>query len=77
MVRVLTVVLTAILAAWHAVRTGEVDCALVGAADYAATPSTLVYLRQSGRILEIREELRLEKALDFIVGVRDEEEKKD
>jgi 3-oxoacyl-(acyl-carrier-protein) synthase len=38
----------AILEAWHAVRNSEVDCALVGAADTAACPSTFVYLRQSG-----------------------------
>jgi 3-oxoacyl-(acyl-carrier-protein) synthase len=38
----------AIVEGWNAVRTGEVDCALVGAADAAAYPSTFVYLRQSG-----------------------------
>lgn len=42
----------AILEAWHAVRNGEVDCALVGAADTAACPSTFVYLRQSGILRE-------------------------
>ncbi len=35
-------------------RTGEVDCALVGAADEAAYPSTFVYLRQFG-ILQAHE----------------------
>jgi len=44
----------AILEAWHAVRSGEVDCALVGAADTASCPSTFVYLRQAG-ILSDRE----------------------
>lgn len=38
----------AILEGWNAVKTGDVDCALVGAADTAAYPSTFVYLRQSG-----------------------------
>jgi len=38
----------AIQEAWLAVRNGEVDCALVGAADTASCPSTFVYLRQSG-----------------------------
>jgi len=44
----------AILEGWQAVRTGEVDCALVGAADAAAYPSTFVYLRQSG-VLQTQE----------------------
>lgn len=44
----------AIQEAWQAVKSGEVDCALVGAADTAACPSTFVYLRQSG-ILEDHE----------------------
>ncbi len=38
----------AIQEAWRAVQSGEVDCALVGAADTASYPSTFVYLRQSG-----------------------------
>lgn len=37
-----------ILEAWNAVRSGEVDCALVGAADTASSSSTFVYLKQSG-----------------------------
>jgi len=44
----------AILEGWLAVRAGEVDCALVGAADAAAYPSTFVYLRQAG-ILQTHE----------------------
>ena len=42
----------AILEAWHAVRSGEVDCALAGASDTAACPSTFVFLRQSGILKE-------------------------
>ncbi len=42
----------AILEAWDAVKNGEVDCALVGAADAAACPSTFVYLRQAGILRE-------------------------
>lgn len=38
----------ALLEAWKAVATGEVDCALAGAADSAAHPATFVYLRQRG-----------------------------
>jgi 3-oxoacyl-(acyl-carrier-protein) synthase len=38
----------ALVEGWLAVATGEVDCALVGAADTAAYPSTFVYLRQAG-----------------------------
>jgi len=38
----------ALLEAWRAVATGEVDCALAGAADSAAHPATFVYLRQAG-----------------------------
>jgi 3-oxoacyl-(acyl-carrier-protein) synthase len=37
----------ALLEAWRAVATGEVDCALAGAADSAAHPATFVYLRQA------------------------------
>ncbi len=42
----------ALLEAWLAVRAGVVDGALAGAADSAAHPSTLVYLRQSGFLRE-------------------------
>jgi 3-oxoacyl-(acyl-carrier-protein) synthase len=38
----------AILEAWQAVSSGKADCALAGAADTAAHPSTFVYLRQAG-----------------------------
>jgi len=38
----------ALCEAWRAVATGEVDCALAGAADNAAHPATLVYLKQAG-----------------------------
>jgi len=38
--------------AWRAVSEGEVDAALVGAADSPANPSVLVYLIQSGLISE-------------------------
>ena len=38
----------ALLEAWRAVATGEVDCALAGAADSTAHPATFVYLRQAG-----------------------------
>ncbi len=38
----------AIFEGWNAIRSGEADCALAGAADTAAYPSTFVYLRQSG-----------------------------
>ena len=38
----------ALLEAWRAVATGEVDCALAGAADSAAHPATFVYLFQAG-----------------------------
>jgi 3-oxoacyl-[acyl-carrier-protein] synthase II len=38
----------ALLEAWKAVATGEVDCALAGAADNAAHPATFVYLHQAG-----------------------------
>lgn len=34
--------------AWNAVACGDVDCAVAGAADSAAHPATVVYLRQSG-----------------------------
>ena len=40
----------AIAEGWRAVASGEVDCALVGAADTPAYPSTFVYLRQSGHL---------------------------
>lgn len=36
--------------AWQAVASGEVDCAVAGAADTPAHPATFVYLRQSGRL---------------------------
>ena len=45
----------AILEGWEAVKTGEVDCALVGAADTAAFPSTFVYLRQAGYLKDTDE----------------------
>ena len=35
---------------WRAVSSGQVACAVVGASDTAAYPSTLVYLRQSGHL---------------------------
>lgn len=38
----------ALTEAWTALRRGEVDCALTGAADSASHPATFVYLRQSG-----------------------------
>ncbi|OGP69039.1 MAG: hypothetical protein A2170_06255 [Deltaproteobacteria bacterium RBG_13_53_10] len=38
----------ALLEAWKGVATGEVDCALAGAADNAAHPATFVYLQQAG-----------------------------
>jgi 3-oxoacyl-(acyl-carrier-protein) synthase len=38
----------ALLEAWKAVASGEVDCALAGAADNAAHPATFVYLHQAG-----------------------------
>jgi 3-oxoacyl-[acyl-carrier-protein] synthase II len=34
--------------AWRAVATGEVDCAVAGAADSAGHPATVVYLQQAG-----------------------------
>jgi len=40
----------AIAEGWRAVASGEVDCALVGAADTPAYPSTFVFLRQSGHL---------------------------
>lgn len=40
----------AIAEGWRSVVCGEVDCALVGAADTPAYPSTFVYLRQSGHL---------------------------
>lgn len=40
----------ALLEAWKAVASGEVDAAITGAADTPAHPSTLAYLRQSGRL---------------------------
>ena len=40
----------ALVEGWQAVADGEVACALVGAADTAAAPSTFAYLRQSGRL---------------------------
>ncbi|MCX7045835.1 MAG: beta-ketoacyl synthase N-terminal-like domain-containing protein [Candidatus Sumerlaeota bacterium] len=42
----------ALIEAWEAVAAGEVDCALAGAADCAANPSTYVALRQMGCIAE-------------------------
>ena len=42
----------ALLEAWRAVATGEVDCALAGAADNAAHPATVVYLKQSGLLAD-------------------------
>jgi 3-oxoacyl-[acyl-carrier-protein] synthase II len=38
----------ALFEAWKAVATGEVDCALAGAADNAAHAATVVYLKQAG-----------------------------
>lgn len=38
----------ALVEAWKAVASGEVDCALVGAADNAAHPATFVYLSHAG-----------------------------
>lgn len=38
----------ALLEAWKAVATEEVDCALAGAADHAAHPATFVYLHRAG-----------------------------
>jgi 3-oxoacyl-(acyl-carrier-protein) synthase len=38
----------ALLEAWRAVASGEVDCALAGAADNAAHPATFIYLHQAG-----------------------------
>lgn len=40
----------ALCEAWRAVAEGEVDCALAGAADNAAHPATLVYLKHSRRL---------------------------
>lgn len=40
----------ALLEAWKAVASGEVEAAVAGAADTPAHPSTLAYLRQSGRL---------------------------
>jgi len=42
----------ALLEAWQAVDSGEVDCALVGAAEDAGHPATLVYLRQARLLSE-------------------------
>lgn len=42
----------ALLEAWQAVRSSAVDCALSGAADTPAHPSTLVYLKQAGLLGE-------------------------
>jgi len=42
----------AIIEGWQAVASGEVECALVGAADTPAYPSTFVYLRQAGHLTE-------------------------
>lgn len=39
---------SAMLEGWSAVSDGEVDCALVGAADFAAHAATVVYLHQAG-----------------------------
>ena len=38
----------ALVEGWRAVADGDVPCAVVGAADTAAAPSTFAYLRQSG-----------------------------
>jgi len=38
--------------AWSAVASGEVDCALAGAAEEATNPACLVHLRSSGRLRE-------------------------
>ena len=38
--------------AWRAVESSEVDCALAGAADSAAHPATVVYLRQAGLLAD-------------------------
>jgi 3-oxoacyl-(acyl-carrier-protein) synthase len=43
---------SALVEAWHAVRNGEVDCALAGAADCAAHPSVYVFLKQAGHLRE-------------------------
>jgi len=40
----------ALIEAWRAVMSGEVDAALAGAADDAAHPATFVFLRQSGLV---------------------------
>lgn len=40
----------ALLDAWEAVASGEVDCALAGAADTPAHPATFLYLQQSRRL---------------------------
>jgi 3-oxoacyl-(acyl-carrier-protein) synthase len=42
----------ALLEAWRAVTSGEVDCALAGAADSAAYPAALVYLQKTGLLRE-------------------------
>jgi 3-oxoacyl-[acyl-carrier-protein] synthase II len=42
----------ALLEAWRAVTEGEVDCALVGAAETAAHPSTFVHLKKAGLLRE-------------------------
>jgi len=42
----------ALLEAWRAVATGEVDCALAGATDNAAHPVTVVYLKQMGLLAD-------------------------
>jgi 3-oxoacyl-[acyl-carrier-protein] synthase II len=42
----------AIVEAWLAVADGEVDCALVGAAEDATQPVTVTYLRQAGLLQE-------------------------
>jgi 3-oxoacyl-(acyl-carrier-protein) synthase len=40
----------ALAEAWHAVATGDVDCALTGAADDPTNPASVVYLMQAGII---------------------------
>ncbi len=38
--------------AWQSVAAGDVDCALAGGADYATTPTVIVFLRKTGLLRE-------------------------
>ena len=64
----------ALIEGWRAVADGEVPCALAGAADNAAHPATVVYLRQAG-LLSDRE--RAGSAAAYLVLERAETARRD